>query len=147
MSTHIKTLLSPLLQKKELSWKITLFKKWPEIMGTLAQHVTIEKIEDETIILGVQNSSWLQELYLMGPTILATINQSLDQHQFKSVRFKQRGLQTPRKKKNERTTPSFWTAPVTISDTEQKALDRIEDEALKKEMHAFLVRCHREKKR
>jgi len=88
MTTHIKALLSPLLQKKEQSWKIGLFNKWPEIMGTLSTHVSIEKIQDDSIILGVQNSSWLQELYLMGPTILETINKSLDQPRFKTIRFK-----------------------------------------------------------
>lgn len=147
MTTHIKALLSPLLQKKEQSWKISLLNKWPEIMGTLSNHVSIEKIQDDTIILGVQNSSWLQELYLMGPTILETINKSLDQPRFKTIRFKQRGTKIPRKKEHTRSAPSFWSAPVTISDSEQRALNRIEDSSLKEVLHAFLVRCHREKKR
>lgn len=147
MTTHIKTFLSPLLQKKAQSWKISLFQKWPEIMGTLATHVSIEKILDDSIILGVQNSSWLQELYLMGPTILETINKSLDQPRFKTIRFKQRGTAIPQNKEQPRTASTFWNAPVTISESEERALNRIEDSELKKVLHAFLVRCHREKKR
>jgi hypothetical protein len=147
MTTHIKALLSPLLQKKEQSWKIALFNKWPEIMGTLSTHVSIEKIQDDSIILGVQNSSWLQELYLMGPTILETINKSLDQPRFKTIRFKQRGTKIPRKKEQKRTASTFWNAPIAISQSEERALNRIEDPNLKEALHAFLVRCHREKKR
>lgn len=147
MATHIKSLLSPLLQKKESNWKIGLFKKWSEIMGTLSTHVSIEKIQDDSIILGVQNSSWLQELYLMGPTILETINKSLDQPRFKTIRFKQRGIKVPKKKEQKRTASTFWNAPVTISESEERALNRIEDPDLKEVLHTFLVRCHREKKR
>lgn len=147
MTFHIKTFLSPLLQKKEQNWKIALLSKWPEIMGNLSNHVSVEKIQNDSIVLGVQNSSWLQELYLMGPTILETINKSLDQPRFKTIRFKQRGTEPPRKKETKRTAPSFWKAPVTISDSEQRALNNIEDSALKEVLHAFLVRCHREKKR
>ncbi|HLE76327.1 MAG TPA: DUF721 domain-containing protein [Candidatus Babeliales bacterium] len=147
MTSHIKTFLSPLLQKKEQNWKISILAKWPEIMGNLANHVSIEKIQDDSIILGVQNSSWLQELYLMGPTILETINKNLDQPRFKTIRFKQRGSTKHQKKEGERTAPTFWQAPVTITDAEQRALDRITDSALKDSLHAFLVRCHREKKR
>ncbi len=146
MTSHIKTLLSPLLQSKKQSWKIALLNKWPDIMGNLSKHVSIEKIHDDSITLGVQNSSWLQELYLMGPTILDTINKSLDQPRFKTIRFKQRA-NAPRKKKKEYGSPLEDNEPVVIAASEQRALDRITDSDLKEVLHSFLVRCHREKKR
>ncbi len=147
MTFHIKTFLSPLLQSKKQSWKIALLNKWPEIMGNLANHVSIEKIEQESIVLGVQNSSWLQELYLMGPTILETINQNLDQPRFKTIRFKQRGSKPQRTKNKPVKAAPVKEQPIVISAHEQKALDRITDTELKQAMHSFLIRCHREKKR
>ncbi len=146
MTFHIKTFLSPLLQSSQQSWKITLLNKWPEIMGNLARHVSIEKIHADCIVLGVQNSSWLQELYLMGPTILETINQNLDHPRFKTVRFKQKGSTPVRKKKPERHVAPK-TIQISISSREQRALDRITDPELKEVLHSFLVRCHREKKK
>ncbi len=147
MTFHIKTFLSSLLQPKQQSWKIDLLNKWPEIMGNLASHVSIEKIQNDMILLGVKNSSWLQELYLMGPTILQTINQNLDQPRFKTIRFKQRGnkpRRVPIKKDHD--------APVNVPDrkltaSEQHALDRITDPTLKTVLHSFLMRCSREKKK
>lgn len=149
MTFHIKTLLSPLLQPKQQGWKIDLLNKWPEIMGTLAQHVSIEKIEQEYIVLGVQHASWLQELYLMGTTILETINQNLDQPRFKTIRFKQRGS-TPDRTKNKSVSnaPSKQeNSPIAISTQEQQALNLIDDPELRQALHSFLVRCYREKRK
>ena len=147
MTFHIKTLLSPLLQSKKQSWKIALLNKWPEIMGNLANHVSIEKIEKESIVLGVQNSSWLQELYLMGPTILETINQNLDRPRFKTIRFRQRGSAPHRKKNKPAKTAPVKEQPIVITAREQQALDHITDPALKHVLHSFLIRCHREKRK
>jgi len=114
-------------------------------MGKLANHVTIEKIYPDTIILGVYDSCWLQELYLLSATLLQTINQNLDQPRIKQLRFKQ----TTRKKKAPTqqidTMPKFTTTDVSMSQSEQVALSRITDESMRAVLKSFLIRCHRER--
>ena len=147
MTSHIKTLLQPFLQSNEQPWKIKLLRKWSQIMGPLANKVTIEKIYQESITLGVYDSCWMQELYLLSPTLLQTINQNLDQPRMKQVRFKLIGHKQDKKKKS--TIPKHKDENPTISLTirEQKALERITDPHLRSALESFLIRCYREKRK
>lgn len=147
MTSHIKTLLSPFLQSSQQSWKLSLLQKWPEIMGNLAQQVSIEKIYDDTLVLSVGNSSWLQELYLMEQTILTTINQNLDQPRFKQLRFKQKDQSMRTKRKKEKKVVVERPQSFPLSAQEKKALQDVNDPCLRTALESFLVRCHREKKR
>ncbi len=146
MSSHIKTLLTPILQSKKLAWKIALLEQWPEIMGNLAGHVSIEKMHDDAIVLAVQDSSWLQELYLMGATILDTINKSLDQPRFKSIRFKQKG-QSLYKKEKIKSISAPKIQCISFSKQEQNALSHISNSQLRDALRSFLIRCHQERNR
>ena len=119
-------------------------------MGALAKRVVIEKIFDDMIVLGVPDSCWLQELYLLGPTILQTINQSLDSPRIKEIRFKQAGRTPPCAQKStgfSKLSPDK-RAPSTIllSSAERKRLAEITDPELRTALEAFLIRCHRERK-
>ena len=147
MSAHIKALLFPFLQSTQTSWKLSLLQKWPEIMGSLAQHVSIEKISDDSLTLSVRNSSWLQELYLMEQTILTTINQSLDRPRFKQLRFKQKEQKPRNPQKREIAIVKETLTPVQFTAQEKKALSNITDSVLRSALESFLIRCHREKKR
>lgn len=146
MSSHIKTLLAPILQSSKQSWKIALLEQWPEIMGSLADHVSIEKMYDDAIVLAVRDSSWLQELYLMGATILDTINKNLDQPRFKSIRFKQKGSRTYKKEKKKNiSAPKIQC--ISFSKQEQSALSSISNSQLRDALRSFLIRCHQERER
>ncbi len=146
MTSHIKTLLQPLLQSKEQQWKIKLLKKWPQIVGPLAHKVIIEKIYQELIVLGVYDSCWMQELYLLSTTLLQVINQNLDQPRMKQVRFKLIGKTRDKKKKNVAENHTNDMPPIKLTPTEQNALNRITDPHLRSALQAFLIRCYREKK-
>lgn len=141
------TKLNDLLKKQipqESSWKITLLEQWPQVIGDLHAHVTLEKIEDEVLILGVPDSSWLQELYLLSPMILQRINTNLDLPRIKRLRFKQ----VQRKKRTratQKTTKSITPeAAVSLTHKEQRALNDITDPALRTALKKFLIRCRRE---
>ena len=147
MTNHIRSLLTPFLQNKKTDWKVKLLNEWNAIMGPMAQNVTIIKIYDDTVMLGVYDSSWLQELYLLSNMIIENINRNLDSSRIKQLRFKQikrAGNATPGK---SNTPYQHDTTPVTLSSNEQKALDRIDNEQLRTALKSFLVRCHRERKR
>lgn len=145
MPRHIKALLEPYLQSKNSNWKITLLKEWSKIMGKLAHNVTIIKIYDTTIILGVYDSCWLQEMYLLSPMIQKTINQNLDRPRIKQIRFKHVG----RPQKKSVPPPEKKEVPIAIAltDREKTALDTIENEHLKDVLQSFLMRCYRERKK
>lgn len=119
-------------------------------MGALAKRVVIEKIFDDTIVLGVPDSCWLQELYMLGPTILQTINQSLDSPRIKEIRFKQTGRTAPTAQKSSgfSKTSSDKRPPsaILLSSAEKKTLQEITDPELRTALEAFLIRCHRERK-
>ncbi len=143
MTTSIKTLLTPFFQSKEHDWKIKLLTIWPTIMGPLAQYVTIVKIHEDSMTLGVYDSSWLQELYLLSPELLKTINQNLDQPHIKQLRFKQVGRRA--KKHQEKAVSVESHMPISLTPREKMALNRIKNENLRMALESFLIRCHRER--
>ncbi len=140
---NIKSFLNIFIQPQK-SWKKKLLQEWPTIIGPLAANVSLEKIYDELIILGVPDSCWLQELYLLSDTILATVNKSLDQPRIKQVRFKQ-VLHKKKNQKVEEQKQKNETQSRSLSNEEKKALDKIEDPQLKRSLHTFLSRCQKEK--
>jgi hypothetical protein len=144
MTRSIKTLLEPFFQSINHDWKIKLLKEWPTIMGSLARYVSIVKIYDDTIFLGVYDSCWLQELYMLSSEIKNTINQNLDQSRIKQIRFKQIG----RSSKQPLATPTDHAElsfPIELSAREKVALGRIKNENLRMALESFLIRCYRER--
>jgi len=91
MALRLKELLHTLIHP-EKNWKTNLLYQWHDIIGSLHSKVRIEKIYDDTLILGVFHSCWMQELYLLSPLLIKTINEKLDQPHIKQIRFKHVGL-------------------------------------------------------
>ncbi len=143
MIHDIKSLLDSLLSNQN-DWKIQLLNNWPKIMGNLSSKVSIEKINDDTLILAVVDSCWLQELYLMSTMLLKRINEKLDQPRIKQLRFKTAGrVQT--KNKSAATIPTQkQRTPRALTSNEEHALDAIKDEELQQALKDFLNRCDQE---
>lgn len=130
--------------KTDQNWKFKLHQDWPSIMGNLSSFVFLEKIEGDTVIVTVNDSCWLQELYLLSPVLLKTINEKLDNQPIKQLRFKLRGTQKTQQRVYQapvKPTP----VPVNLSITEKQTLARIEDSELRGALEQFLIRCYREK--
>ena len=143
MPHHIKNLLSSLFAHSD-DWRIMLLRDWPTILGDLAKHVLLEKIEHDTLILSVHNACWMHELYMLSPLLLKTINKKLDQPRIKRLRFKQAGLV---KKKKDHSNHTAFISPKQelLTQRETKALTAIEDPQLRNALKQFLHRCQREK--
>jgi hypothetical protein len=124
------------------SWKMQLLRAWPNVLGDLTPLVSLEKIDEPVLVLGVQDSCWLQELYMLSPLLIKMINKNLDQPRIKALRFKTRGTKNvaPEKKKVER--PIKPTLP--LSSQELAALEKIDDAQLKEALQKFLNRCQQE---
>lgn len=143
MTHKIKDLLERFLVKEE-SWHFDLLRNWNTILGKLHTKVQLEKIEKDTLILGVYDSCWLQELYLMSPLLLKTINQSLDQPRIKQLRFKKIGIF--KKKDAKKNHQSCRIAqPVVLTQEQKDALNSISDTQLRTALENFLIRCHQER--
>lgn len=146
MAFLIKEFLNNIIPS-QAHWQIELLRKWETIIGKLKTHVILEKIQQDTLILGVYDSSWLQELYLLSPLILKTINENLDQSPIKNLRFKQ--AEKKNKKKisiNAGGIEKTNHIVITLSDKQTRALEKIIDQDLRRALYNFLSRCYRENK-
>lgn len=143
MSVHIKDFLPALLGLNQ-GWKVTLLKSWPTVIGSLQDKVILEKIENDTVTLGVVHPAWIQELSLLKPIILQGINDQLEKPYIKNIRIKTIGFlkkNPPRVVAQEQTV----TEPYNLSLKEERALEGIKDSELKEAMRLFLQRCVRSK--
>jgi hypothetical protein len=148
MATDFKKILYHFFsQNQETSaWKIELLQKWETVLGNLKTRVVLEKIQDDTLILGVHDSCWLQELYLLSPLIMATINANLDQPRIKNLRFKLTAPSTKKYIPRDQGTVNINTFKArALNAQEQRALDAITDEGLRQVLHDFLMKCSQER--
>lgn len=141
MAQSVKSVVQHIFSNQD-NWKIRLLKNWPEILGHLNTKVHLEKIEDDCLVLGVSDSCWMQELYLLSPLLVATINKKLDVPRIKSLRFKKVGIRKQITKRARRRTSSFIEKPLTPK--EQQALEQIKDPELSARIKSFLHRCRQE---
>ncbi len=142
MATDFKQLLQTIINP-EKSWKTDLLYRWHDIIGSLHSKVRIEKIDGDILILGVSHSCWMQELYLLSPLLLKTINEKLDQPYIKQIRFKQMSSTTH--KKNIHTfTAAKKKKDVALTKQDERTLAQITDPALRDALRAFRIRCYQE---
>ncbi len=78
----------PLVLEKQHDWRVGLARDWHLIVGTLATRTCLEKIYDDTVIIGVYESHWMQELYLLSSDIKDSINSTLKVSRINHIRFK-----------------------------------------------------------
>lgn len=145
MATALKNLLSKTFSTNH-QWKYQLLRNWGKIIGPLSTKVRIEKIVGNVLVLGVPNSCWMQELYLLSPLLLKTINQNLDKPYIKEIRFKKIGtspaLSTRKKVDQHPNLPK----EIQLTERQKKALAQIADAQLREVLEQFLKRCYGEKK-
>lgn len=146
MATILKNLLHNFLSHKtEHPWKVNLLSQWGSIVGNLSSKVMIEKIYEDTIVLGVYESCWMQELYLLSPLLIANINSNLDQPRIKKLRFKLVQQYAEKKDAVIQTKHVIPKNNRALNMHEEKALSTIQDPALREALKNYLFRCAKEK--
>lgn len=143
MAQPVKTILDELLSRQN-NWQLQLLNQWPSIVQAIKTRVHLLKIEPEILTIGVQDSCWLQELYLLSPLLIATINQKLDEPRIKQLRFKALGTQKEKQTK-EKSNYSRPKRVIALSIKEQATLAQIADEQLRLALKNYLIRCHEER--
>ncbi len=144
MAQPIKTLLASIIPENH-RWKLAIFEAWPRIIGKLYHKVTIEKIEDDTIFLGVCHPAWAQELSLLTPVLKQKINACLAQATIKHIRFRYTAY-TPLAKPTivpaqAPSQQSIYTMLPLLTDQDYAALATVKTDGLKSIMTAYLIRC------
>jgi hypothetical protein len=142
MAICLKELLQTLINP-EKNWKTDLLYRWNDIIGSLNSKVRIEKIYDDTLVLGVFHPCWMQELYLLSPLLIKTINEKLDQPYIKQIRFKQTCLKH-RKKNNSCQSATKKKKEIILTKEDEHTLAKIADPALRDVLKAFRIRCYQE---
>jgi hypothetical protein len=138
---HLKDRLSLIFSTQD-DLRYELLSKWNNIMGTLSDKVRLEKVHNETIVIGVYDPCWMQELYLLSRELLHSINNQLSKPFVKEIKFKA-AAQTKRyeKKSIYQQQPTHIQIPLT--EQELKALEKVTDEQLRSVLKDFLIRCRK----
>lgn len=121
-------------------WRIKLLQNWDTIVGDLRFKMKLEKIQENTVFIGVYETCWMQELYMLSKFIVKTINSKLGESYIKDIRFKlaseksEKGQDLPKKKFR-------LTKNLELTSDQKKALKSIEDEQLQDALISFFNSC------
>ncbi len=128
---------------KDEDWKIKLLSEWSVIVGDLGDKMKLEEIKNDMLVIGVYESAWLQELYLLSSVIKKIINQALGENKIKTLRFKYAAFKPPVKIKKTLASPTNVEYHLIILNSkEAHALQTIKDQELRIALHTFLSSCH-----
>jgi hypothetical protein len=141
MTNNLKELLNTLINPSN-NWKTDLLYRWKEIIGPLHTKIRIEKIQNDTLILGASHPCWMQELYLLSPLLMKTINEKLDQPYIKQIRFKQVSFKKDTAARYEKKIKH--QKEVILTHADEYALAKIKDPTLRSALKAFRIRCYQE---
>lgn len=139
MAVAIKDIIPHILEK-QADWRVALARDWHKIVGSLGTRTCLEKIFEDTAIIGVYESHWMQELYLLSSDIRDLLNSMLPTPRIKHVRFKlveerkKRARILPMKKRKRQSV-------VPLSGLQKEALERIKDQDLQSALTDFWARC------
>lgn len=146
MACAIKDLLTIVLPKPR-DWKMLLTWQWAQAVGNLHEHMRLERIEGTTLVLGVYDSHWMQELFMLSSVIIKTVNEYLGSPQVMRVRFvlvkktddgdpSQRKLQEAVSRKSQ-----LKKGTSQMGSRHEEVLRSIKDEQLQKILKSFFHRC------
>ncbi len=157
---NVKNILDSLLQSSvpEEAWKLNLIKNWPTIIGSLHDKVSLQKVNGTSVVLGVYDSSWIQELYLLSKLILKKINSHLDRPRIETLRFQCVETSTQSSDRRSKATKnsiankkkelqpkklaeSSQNKNVALKPEELQALKKIRDPQLSQALQGFLQKC------
>ena len=89
--TPLAQVLEKMLEKKGLGGKLAqyaLFEEWEKIVGaSLAAKTEPLKIQGHQLVIGVEHSTWIQELQFMKPKLLEKIREMFPETTIKDLRF------------------------------------------------------------
>lgn len=146
MARHISDLLSSISSQNTALWQYRLLDQWPTIIGDLGKNIVLQKINKDSIVLGVNDSCWLQELYLLSPLILDLVNKTLDQPYIKRIHFRLITRKKVVQKSNITTVSQKDSSDFVrrLSSQESTAIKKIDDSSLRSLLLHYRTRCQKQ---
>ena len=83
----VDALMRIFLQKHGHTWQMYLIQNWRTIVGNLHTRICLEKIQEDTIVVGVYDAHWMQELFLLNSMLLTMMNAHFDKPYIKQIRL------------------------------------------------------------
>lgn len=144
MSILIKELLQNIINNidHDHGWQVYLLANWNNIVGNLKSKVKLEKIYEDTLVLGVYESSWMQELFLLSSMLITKINSKLDKPRIKHLKFR---LATRPKVDKPVNREIKIKKEVCLTAYELSVLSKISDPELSENLKKYLVKCYENK--
>ena len=140
MAQSLKNLVNRFIESQD-SWQLQLLAQWESIVGSLKTRVHLIKIEKDTLILGVADACWMQELYLLTPLLLQTINKHLGKTYIQHLRFKAVGISPKKSMRSSQSIASADAVDTALTELEMTAIDTCVDKELARELKNYLIRC------
>jgi len=143
MTQGVDALMRLFLQKHGHTWQMYLIQNWRTIVGNLHTRICLEKIQEDTIVVGVYDSHWMQELFLLNSMLLTMMNAHFDKPYIKQIRLKLAKQNPENLKKKKKLTAAPAQPPLVINVTEEHriALAQVKDSELQKILQDFLGYC------
>lgn len=127
-------------------WRINLLKNWSLFIGQLSCHMRLEKICVNTLIVGVYEPQWMQELFLLSNFIIDKINNNLGQKCINQLKFKlvaKNGIAFSKVGNAFKNMPSVNQLKTNyeLNFNQKNALNKIQDEQLRDGLYNFFLNC------
>ena len=146
MFVTLKTLLAKTMRTD--SWKLQLISQWPEIVGNLSSTMNLEKVNSDSLVIGVYEAGWLQELYMLSSVLIKTINTHLGGTYIKKIHFKHAtklvgsvGRKQDQMLETSDQLQEKIREKTVLTQQEAQVLLAIKDVELRSVLHLFLSRC------
>lgn len=145
MTYSIAELIKTISKNHDALWKYQLLQQWPLIIGDLQANISLQKVTNDSVILGVNDSCWLAELYHLSPLLLDLINKSLEKPHIKKIQFRlvsRKEIQV-QEKKNSNVTAINPSRPIDLTNKEKLAVGVVTDNDLKSLLIQYRIRCQK----
>lgn len=121
-------------------WRFELIKNWDKVAGGLKTRIRLESIFSSTVVIGVYESHWMQELFLLSNVILNNINTVITNYKVTNIKFK---LVNARKVFNKKiyNFNKLTRLPAVLNETQTQALKKLNNKELETVLVSFLARC------
>lgn len=147
MVKSINNVLQKTLQDLDLNYKVKeqrVLKVWSEVIGDkLKKHTKASYINQGTLFVAVNNSTWAHQLLFLKEDLISRLNQQLDQEIVQDIRFKLGSINSGSTKKHK-VEPSFDLSKIELNSEEineiEAKLKPLSDKELKQKLYSILVK-------
>jgi len=142
MISPLDALVKTFFKKHDRSWQMYLIQNWQTITGSLHSRICLEKIQGDTVVIGVYDAHWMQELFILQSMLIDMMNASFDKQHIKQVRFKLAKKRPELVQKSRQVVCHRTTrAPRSLTAAHEDALAAVKDQQLQKVLYTLLQHC------